>query len=75
MRMTFAAGMLALGGLMTTAVGVANADEILVDGVYSTLAACEVDAPHVELAHNDHLWTHWDCREHADGLYYLYLTN
>jgi hypothetical protein len=70
-----AAGLLALGGLMTTAVGVANADEIQVEGVYSTLDACQADGPQVELAQNDHLYTHWDCREHADGLYYLYLTN
>lgn len=70
-----ATGLLALGGLLTTAVGVANADEIQVDGVYLTLGACEADGPHVELAHDDQLWTHWDCRQHADGLYYLYLTN
>jgi hypothetical protein len=70
-----AAGLLALGGVMTTAVGVANADEIQVEGVYSTLDACQADGPHVELAQNDHLYTRWDCREHADGLYYLYLTN
>ncbi len=70
-----AAGLLAVGGLMTTAVGVANADEIQVEGVYSTLGACETDGPQVELAQNDHLYTHWDCREHSDGLYCLYLTN
>jgi hypothetical protein len=75
MKRVIAAGLLTLGGLMTTAVGVAHADEILVDGVYSTLAACEVDGPHVELAYNDRAWTHWDCREHPDGLYYLYLSN
>jgi hypothetical protein len=70
-----AASLLALGGVMTTAVGVANADEIQVEGVYSTLDACQADGPHVELAQNDHLYTRWDCREHGDGLYYLYLTN
>jgi hypothetical protein len=75
MNRILAAGVLTLGGLMTTAVGVAHADEIQVDGVYSTLASCEVDGPHVELAYNDRAYTHWDCREHADGLYYLYLSN
>ncbi|WAC91175.1 hypothetical protein [Mycobacterium sp. Aquia_213] len=75
MKRVIAAGLLALGGLMTTAVGVANADEIQVDGVYSTLGACEADGPHVEITQNDHLYTHWDCRQHGDGLYYLYLTN
>ena len=55
--------------------GVAHADEIQVDGVYSTLAACEADGPHAQLAVDDHIWTHWDCRQHEDGLYYLYFTN
>jgi len=56
-------------------VGVANADEIQVNGSYPTLSACQADGPYVELAHNDQLWTHWDCRQRGDGLYYLYLTN
>jgi len=33
MRTVFAAGLLALGGLMTTGVAVANADEVQVEGV------------------------------------------
>jgi hypothetical protein len=70
-----AAGLLTLGGLMAAAVGVANADEIQVNGSYPTLSACQADGPYVELAHNDQLWTHWDCRQRGDGLYYLYLTN
>jgi hypothetical protein len=70
-----AAGLLALGGLMAAPVGVANADEIQVNGSYPTLSACQADGPYVELAHNDQLWTHWDCRQRGDGLYYLYLTN
>jgi hypothetical protein len=44
MKTLIAAGLLALGGLMTTAVGVANADEVQVEGVYSTGAACEIEA-------------------------------
>ena len=70
-----AAGLLAVGGLMAAPVGVANADEIQVNGSYPTLSACQADGPYVELAHNDQLWTHWDCRQRGDGLYYLYLTN
>jgi hypothetical protein len=31
--------------------------------------------PPGRLAQKDHVYTHWDCREHADGLYYLNLTN
>ncbi|MCV7341924.1 hypothetical protein [Mycobacterium haemophilum] len=59
MRTVIAAGLLVLGGLMTTAVGVAKADEIQVEGNYSTLAACQTDGPHVEITHNG-LYTHWD---------------
>ena len=70
-----AAGLLTLGGLMAAPVGVANADEIQANGSYPTLSACQADGPYVELAHNDQLWTHWDCRQRGDGLYYLYLTN
>ncbi|OBI90937.1 hypothetical protein [Mycobacterium asiaticum] len=68
------AGIVALG-CMTTAVGVANADEVQVEGNYVTEAACQADGPHVEITHNDAAYTHWDCRQHADGLWYLYLTN
>ena len=53
MRTVFAAGLLALGGLMTTGVAVANADEVQVEGVYSTEAACEVDGPHVEIVYDN----------------------
>jgi len=60
---------------MTTAVGVAQADETQVEGAYSTLAACQADGPHVEITHNDALYTHWDCRQGGDGLWHLYLTN
>jgi len=38
-----AAGLLAFGGLMTTGVGVSNADEILVEGNYVTEAGCLAD--------------------------------
>jgi hypothetical protein len=70
-----AAGLLALGGLMTTAVGVANADEVQVEGVCSTEAACEIDAPHVEITYDNGKYTHWVCRQGSDGLWYLYLNN
>ncbi len=69
MRTVFAAGLLALGGLMTTGVAVANADEVQVEGVYSTEAACEVDGPHVEIVYDNGKYTHWVCREGADGLW------
>lgn len=75
MMRVIAAGLLALGALIAAPLGVANADEIQVNGSYPTLSACQADGPYVELAHNDQLWTHWDCRQRGDGLYYLYLTN
>jgi hypothetical protein len=70
-----AAGLLALSALLTAPAGVANADEIQVNGGYSTLSACSADGPYAEVAHNNQMWTHWDCRQRGDGLYYLYLTN
>jgi hypothetical protein len=75
MMRVIAAGLLALGALIAAPLGVANADEIQVNGSYPKLSACEADGPYAELAHNDQLWTHWDCRQRGDGLYYLYLTN
>ena len=62
MRRVIAAGLLAEAGLVTTGVGVANADEVEVEGNYSSEAGCWADGPHVVLAHNDHLYTHYDCR-------------
>jgi hypothetical protein len=72
------AGLVASSGLMvamTMSGGIASADEIQVNRTYPTLSACEADGPYVELSRNNQLWTHWDCRQGADGLYYLYLTN
>lgn len=70
-----AAGLVALAGLMTIAVGVANADEVEVEGNYSSQAGCEADGPHVEITHNDHLYTHWDCRLGPDGFWHVWLSN
>jgi len=74
MKKIIAAGVLALGGLMTTGVGVSSADEIQVEGNYSTEAACLVDGPHVEVVNGGN-WTHFSCVQHSDGLWYLYLSN
>ncbi len=72
----FAAGILAGGAaLLTTAVALANANEVQVEGSYATLAACQADGPHVEITHNDGLYNHWDCRQGADGLWYLHLSS
>jgi len=51
-RKMIAAGVVALGGLMTTGVGVSNADVIQVEGSYATQAACMADGPHVEVDHS-----------------------
>jgi hypothetical protein len=74
MKRLVAAVLLAFGGLMTAGVGVSSADEIQVDGNYSTEAACLVDGPHVEVDHPG-TWTHFSCVQHSDGLWYLYLSN
>jgi hypothetical protein len=74
MKRFMTAGLLAFGGLMTAGVGVSNADEIQVEGNYSTEAACLVDGPHVEVDHPG-TWTHFSCVQHSDGLWYLYLSN
>ena len=74
MRKTVAAGVLAFCGLMTTGVGISNADEIQVEGNYATQAGCEVDGPHVEVNHPG-TFTHFSCVQHFDGLWYLYLSN
>ncbi|WP_374023253.1 hypothetical protein [Mycobacterium sp. HNNTM2301] len=75
MKMACAAGLLTLAGLLTTGVGVAGADQVEVEGNYSSLAGCEADAPNVEITHNDHLYTHWDCREGSDGFWHVWLLN
>jgi hypothetical protein len=75
MRLVFAAGLLALGALMTTGVAVASADEVQVEGSYATEAACLIDGPHVEITHNDAAYSHFACRQGADGLWYLFLNN
>lgn len=75
MRRVIAAGLLALAGLVTTGVGVANADEVEVEGNYSSQVGCEADGPHVVLAHNDHLYTHYDCRFGPDGFWHVWVSN
>ena len=74
MRM-IAAGTMAAGALLTLGLGVASADEVQVEGNYATLEACQADGPAVEIARNDADYTHWDCRQGDDGLFYLYMSN
>ncbi|MGF6882784.1 hypothetical protein ABIA39_001726 [Nocardia sp. GAS34] len=62
-------------GLAAAGTGIASADEVQVEGNYSTLAACQADGPHVEVTRNNDKWTKWDCRQGDDGLFYLYLSN
>ncbi|MGX9790566.1 hypothetical protein [Mycobacterium sp. MMS18-G62] len=75
MKRIIAASALALSGLATLAVGVAHADAVQVEGAYATLAACQTDGPQVEIAHDDAAFTHWDCRQDNDGLWYVWLSN
>lgn len=75
MKTLVTASMLAFGGLMTLGAGIAAADEVQVDGSYSTLAACQIDGPEVQIVWDNDAYTNWDCRQGGDGLYYLFLTN
>jgi hypothetical protein len=70
-----AAGTLAAGALLTLGLGVASADEVQVEGNYSTLEACQADGPNVEITQGDGNYSHWDCRQGDDGLFYLYLSS
>ena len=58
---------------MTAAVGVAHADEVEAEGNYSSQVGCEACGPNVVLAHNDHLYTHRDCRFGPDGFWHVLL--
>jgi hypothetical protein len=72
---TIIAAVGALGGLMSMGLGVANADTIQVDGSYSTLEACQVDGPNVQITENDGAYSQWNCQQGDDGLYYLFLSS
>ena len=75
MKKLMVAAALSVGGLLTLGVGMAHADEVQVEGNYATLEACQADGPNVEIAYDDASYTHWDCRQGDDGLFYLYLSN
>jgi len=74
MKKLIAAGLLASGGLLTVGAGISAADEVQVEGNYATQAACMADGPVVEVDHPGN-FTHFSCEQHADGLWYLYLSN
>lgn len=72
-----AAAAAAAGGVLAAGLGmgVASADVIQVEGSYSTLAACQVDGPHVQIAEDNGAYSTWSCQEGDDGLYYLFLSD
>ncbi len=73
-RKVVLAGAVALG-MSTAFAGVASAEEVQVEGNYATAAACNADGPHVQVDRDNNKWTHFDCRQGNDGLWYLYLSN
>ena len=75
MRLFVTAAVVATAGLLTVGVGVAAADEIEVDGNYSSAEGCNADGPNVEITHNDHLYNHWDCRYGPDGFWHVWLSS
>ncbi|MGY2061832.1 hypothetical protein ACW9HQ_43735 [Nocardia gipuzkoensis] len=62
-------------GIVAAGAGLAAAEEIQVEGNYATEAGCNTDAPGVELAKDNGKYTHYQCRQGNDGLWYLYLSN
>ncbi|OBK23648.1 hypothetical protein A5634_05270 [Mycobacterium asiaticum] len=76
MRTLVAAGILAAGGaLFTTAVALANAEGMQVEGSYATMTACQADGPHVRSTHHDGAYAQWSCQQGADGHWYLHLSD
>lgn len=75
-RMTAGSALVAgaIGAVVLGAAAPANADSILVEGNYATLAGCMADGPHVEVNVPGN-WTHFSCDQHSDGLWYLSLYN
>ena len=56
----FAAGVLALAGLMTTGVGISNADTLQTEGTYPTHEACQNADPGVR-ATTPGVWNNFWC--------------
>ncbi|MGI9126243.1 MAG: hypothetical protein ACR2JM_16065 [Mycobacterium sp.] len=75
MRIIITAAGLAAGAILSLGLGTAAADTIQVEGSYSTLEACQVDGPHVQITENNGAYTTWNCQQGDDGLYYLFLGN
>lgn len=68
------AGVMALGfALLPT--GVAHADDVVVEGKYSTEKACMVDGPDTHLESNDEAYRYWYCDQGDDGFWYLHNTD
>ncbi|HYQ36262.1 MAG TPA: hypothetical protein VER10_10390 [Mycobacterium sp.] len=64
MKKIIAAAALAFCGLMTTGVGISNADEIVYKSDYQTEAGCMADGPHVEVSMpppSGQIWKTFSC--------------
>lgn len=66
---------IAMGSLLLLGAGIAGADPVQVEGNYSTLAACQADGPHVQITQDNDAYSHWNCQQGDDGLYYLFLAD
>jgi hypothetical protein len=83
MKKITAAAALALGVALTTATGVAHADDVTVrdqNGIplsWPNQAACDSAGPHQHLDNDaeERALTYWHCELHADGLWYLHNTD
>lgn len=75
-RTLLAAGALALAGLMTTGVGLGNADTIQTEGNYPTREACQNAGPGVKAATPGNWRNFWCVRDRdVNGNWKLVLSN
>jgi len=74
MKMIIAAAALAVGSLLTTAVGVAHADEIELKHPFNNLAACQAAGASLVVP-ADQERRYYFCEPADNGLWYVVLTN
>jgi hypothetical protein len=72
-----AAGLLAFGGLMTTGVGISNAETLQTEGNYPNREACQNAGPGVKATTPPFNWNNFWCvpDPHAIGNWRLVLSN
>ena len=75
MRRTIAAAALAAGGLLTFGLGVPTQTRFRWRAATRRSMPVRLDGPQVEIAQGDADYSHWDCRQGDDGLWYVWLSS